>query len=200
MSAPASGVGGAGSWQVFPVQTLPATQPALVAGSHVFRQEPPLALMLHWKPPHAVTPPVPLHAPDPLQVFPVTDPLSEPLHMLPHPVPDAANLHLLAPSHLPMVEHASAVVLSVQLSGSGMSFGTLVHRPAAFAQVWHSPHAVTLQQVLSTQWSEAHSESPVQLAPSVFLPQLPPLQALPGAQSASLVQVILHMFVVESQR
>jgi hypothetical protein len=66
-----------------------------------------------------------------------------------------------------------------------------VHLPRAFGspQVWQAPVQALSQQTPSTQNPEPHWPLFWQSCPGPNLPQLPSLQAVPGAQSESTVQL-----------
>ena len=57
----------------------------------------------------------------------------------------------------------------------------------------------TLQQTPSAQNPEPHSRASAQTAPFGFLPQLPPTQSTPSAQSAFELQVVRHSLLAELQ-
>lgn len=79
------------------------------------------------------------------------------------------------------------------MSGSSPA-GTLVQVPSLWgiAQDLHVPAHPVAQHTPCAQMPELHSVLAPQFAPSGFLPQLPPTQELPDAQSASFEQVVLH--------
>jgi hypothetical protein len=70
----------------------------------------------------------------------------------------------------------------------------LVHTPALppTSHDWQRPVQAVMQQVPCAQNPELQSAAAEQEAPIGFLPQLPFTQLFPLAQSASLVQLVLH--------
>lgn len=77
---------------------------------------------------------------------------------------------------------------------SDVPAGIGVHEPSepASAQLRHAPPQAWLQQTPSTQKFDAHSAAFAQAPPFVLRPQLLLTHAMPGAQSASVVHVVLH--------
>jgi len=98
-----------------------------------------------------------------------------------------------APLQVPSLPHVAAPASAHWFSGSA-PLGTLVHAPGvpASAQDRQVPVQAEPQQIPCSQKPELHSPAPPQAAPIGFRPQLPPLQTLGDAQSAAVVQVILH--------
>jgi hypothetical protein len=78
--------------------------------------------------------------------------------------------------------------------GSTAPAPTLVQRPRALgeAQYTQLPVQAFSQQTPSTQNLDRHSLAAAQRAPLGFRPQLPFTQVLPGAHSASVVQLTRH--------
>ena len=69
-------------------------------------------------------------------------------------------------------------------------------------QDWQVPVQAVAQQTPWAQKPELHSAAVVQVTPSAFFEQVPPLQTLGDTQSVALVaavQVVLQMFIVVSQ-
>ena len=108
-------------------------------------------------------------------------------------VPAGYFRHAPAPSHLPSVEHM-AVPRSRQVPrGSLAPTATRVQRPRAVpdnAQLRHAPVHAVLQQTPSTQCWFWQSVSAVQDSPSTKVPQLLPVQAMPGAHMATVVHEV----------
>jgi hypothetical protein len=78
--------------------------------------------------------------------------------------------------------------LSTVFAGMG------VHVPfvAVSAQLRHAPPQASLQHTPSTQNPDAQSVAIVHAPPIVRLPQLPFWHAMPGAQSAFVLQIVLQ--------
>jgi hypothetical protein len=62
----------------------------------------------------------------------------------------------------------------------------------AIAHDMHVPVQTVAQQTPCAQWVDMQSASAEQLAPGGLRPQLPLLHELPGEQSVSAVQTVLH--------
>jgi hypothetical protein len=88
----------------------------------------------------------------------------------------------------------AAAPLSVHWFSGSCPAGTFVQVPTVplSAHDWQVPAQAALQQKPWAQKLEAHSVPAAQAVPMAFLPQVPPLQTLGDAQSALLVQVVLH--------
>jgi hypothetical protein len=66
-------------------------------------------------------------------------------------------------------------------------------------QFTQAPWQLVLQQTPSAQKPDSHSFAALQVAPSGFCPQLPPVQARGDAHWPSAVHISKHRFVVVSQ-
>jgi hypothetical protein len=113
------------------------------------------------------------------------------------PAQTVPTLYLLqppAPSHAPFVPHVAAPWSLHIFRTSAVPAGMGVHAPSepASAQLLHAPPQAWSQQTPSTQKPDAHSVPSPQAPPGCFRPQLPLTHAIPGAQSALVVQVVLH--------
>ena len=112
----------------------------------------------------------------------------------PHTVPVAYFEQPPAPSQRPFVPHVAAPWSLQMLRLSTVFAATVVHVPRADcnAQLRHAPSQATLQHTPSTQKPDAQSAAFVHAPPFVSRPQLWLAQAMPGAQSALVVHVVLH--------
>jgi hypothetical protein len=119
---------------------------------------------------------------------------------VPHNVPETASRQAPAPSQKPSVPQVE-VVLGAHCARGSRPAGTLVQAPALppIAHDRQFPVQAVAQQTPCAQNPELHSVLAAQLAPRGLLPQLPLLQVLPPAQSASVVQVVLHCPVVAQE-
>lgn len=119
-----------------------------------------------------------------------------------HTVPAGYLRQAPLPSHLPSVLQVVAAATAHIMRGSALPAGIAVQVPgeAATLHARHDPQALAAQQTPSTQLPLAHCPPDVHGRPSPRkLPQVPPLHRLGGAQSALLVQVVRHAFLVASQ-
>jgi hypothetical protein len=100
----------------------------------------------------------------------------------------------LAPSHLPFVEQAAAVMSWHTPRGSLLPAAIDVHLPGVEAreQLRHAPVHAPSQHTPSTQWVERHSAPAEHGWPFCLGPHSPLTQACPISQSASLLQTLLH--------
>ena len=98
-----------------------------------------------------------------------------------------------APLQGPSLPQVAAPASVHWFSGSA-PLGTLVQAPGvpARAQDWQVPVQAVAQQIPCSQKPELHSPAAAQVAPIGLRPQLPLLQTLGDAQSAAVVQVVLH--------
>jgi hypothetical protein len=112
----------------------------------------------------------------------------------PHTVPGAYFAQPPAPSQRPLVPHVPTPwsVQTLRLSSVLAAMGVQVPLADASAQLRHAPPQASLQQTPSTQNPDAQSAAAVQLLPFVCLPQLWFWQAMPGAQSAFALHVMLQ--------
>jgi hypothetical protein len=111
-----------------------------------------------------------------------------------HWVPAAYSWQAPLPSQNPVVPQVAAAWPTHWFAGSVPPAATGVQVPAlpASAQDMQlDPHAVA-QQTPCAQIPVLHSVPPAQVAPVDFSPHEPPLQTLPGAQSAFEVHVALQ--------
>jgi hypothetical protein len=99
-----------------------------------------------------------------------------------------------APSHLPFVEQAAAVMSWQTPRGSALPAATEVHLPGAEAseQLRQAPVQAVSQQRPSTQWVERHSVPAEHGWPFCLGPHRPLTQAWPISQSASERQTLLQ--------
>jgi hypothetical protein len=99
-----------------------------------------------------------------------------------------------APSHLPLVEQAAAVMSWQTVRGSALPAAIDVHLPGAeeSEQLRQAPVQAVSQQTPSTQWVERHSVLAPQGAPFGLGPQRPFTHAWPESQSLSARQTLLH--------
>jgi hypothetical protein len=170
--------------QLIAVHTLPVVQSALVL--QVVRQLPPVphtnGLQVCMVPaPHV---PAPSQRPASVAVEPVQ------VGMM-HWVPLACSRHLPAPSQAPSVPQL-AVPMSVHwLSGSDpLGMNEQVPTLPARLQAWHRAEQPVEQQTPCSQKLEAQSAACVHAAPGPSLPQMVPVQTLPGAQSVLVAHFV----------
>jgi hypothetical protein len=107
---------------------------------------------------------------------------------VPQAVPAGIGRQAPAPSQVPLKPQGG--VAAQPPCGSIAPAATGLHRPALPATL-HAAHVPQLddeQQTPSTQLPLSHSAFAAQIWPRRFLPHEPPLQTLPGAQSASTAQ------------
>jgi hypothetical protein len=112
----------------------------------------------------------------------------------PHTVPVGYLWQPPAPSQRLFVPQLAAPwsVHTLRLSTVPADSGVQVPFADVSAQLRQAPVQAVLQQTPSTQLPEAQSVGLVHAAPFVCGPQLLLTQAMPGAQSAFVVQVVLH--------
>lgn len=90
---------------------------------------------------------------------------------------------------------------SVQVArGSALPAETIVHLPSdpTSAQLRHPPVQALSQQILSTHSPDLHSLACAHGCPFCFGPQLCLTQLIPGAQSLSVEQTVVHAAAVGS--
>lgn len=169
------------------VQTLPVVQSALtLAGSQVPRQ---VLVVPHWKGSQGSGVPFP-HFPIPSQTPASVSTDPEQVWAL-QIVPAPSNSQLPAPSQLPSLPQVVELAGGHWPAGAGRCAGSGKQCPGELAWL----HATQVPvQTLSQQtpcWQDPveHSLLTVHVAPITFLPQVPPLQTLPGEQSALVLQV-----------
>jgi hypothetical protein len=183
------------------VHTLPAVQSALaLAGLQVPRQAPPVP---HWKGSHGWVVPF-MQLPIPSQRAASVCTAVEQVATL-QIVPVACRWHLPVPSQLPSLPQVvgSAGVhwpVGARPNGSGKQ------RPGelAWLQAMQVPVQTLSQHTPCWQVPLAHSLLTVHETPRTFLPQMPPLQTLPGEQSALVLQLtrqaplVPHMYSLQA--
>jgi hypothetical protein len=81
---------------------------------------------------------------------------------------------------------------TLRLSRLPAGIGVHLPRDAASAQLRQAPAQPSLQQTPSTQKFDLQSVAFVHAPPSCFGPQLPPTQAMPVTQSASVLHLVLQ--------
>jgi hypothetical protein len=112
----------------------------------------------------------------------------------PQIVPVAYFAQPPAPSQRPFVPQLAAPwsLQTLRVSTAFPASGVQVPRAEASAQLRHAPPQASLQHTPSTQKPDAQSGAAVHAPPFVRLPQLWLTQAIPGAQSAFVLHVVLH--------
>ena len=170
--------------QLLPLQVLGDAQSALVV--QVVRQA-PLPHANGAQPDESTVwqVPVPLHVRAGVNVVPEQVAAMQ-------VVPAAYRRQAPVPLHMPSLLQLEAPRSAHWFRGS-WPFGTLVQAPTvpASAHDWQPPQA-ELQQTPWAQKPDWHSPPAAQVAPSVFLIQLPPMQLKGATQSAWVVQVVRH--------
>jgi len=168
------------------VQTLPAVQSALaLAGLQVPRQAP---LVPHWKGAQGwVVPFTQLPAPSQRAASVCTAVAQLATLQI---VPVDCRWHLPVPSQLPSLPQVVGSAGMHWPPGAGPN-GSGKQRPGdvAWLHAMQVPVQTLSQQTPCWQVPVAHSVLTVQDAPRTFLPQMLPLQTLPGEQSALVLHV-----------
>jgi hypothetical protein len=122
---------------------------------------------------------------------PATIPVPAMQESVPQIVPEAYLRQAPAPSQVPSSPQVAAPE-SVHCMNGSWPAGTFAHVPAlpVSAQDLQVPVQAAEQQTPCAHTVELHSASLPQVAPTGFLPQLPPMQLLGAMQSASVMQVV----------
>jgi hypothetical protein len=107
-----------------------------------------------------------------------------------HWVPAGASRQAPAPLHIPSVPQATVSTAHWPSGSCPAGTGEQVPALPVTAHERQSPVQVLLQQTFCWQRPDVHSAAAAQAAPLGFLPQLPALQVLGAAQSASAVQEV----------
>ena len=169
------------------VQTLPVVQSALpLAGSQTPRQAP---LVPHWKGLQGCVVPF-TQLPIPSQVAASVCTAVEQLATL-QIVPVDCRWHLPVPSQLPSLPQVVGSAAGMHWPAGAGPNGSGKQRPGevAWLQAMQVPVQTLSQHTPCWQVPLAHSLLTVHETPRTFLPQMPPLQTLPGEQSALVLQL-----------
>jgi hypothetical protein len=111
---------------------------------------------------------------------------------VPHTVVDEYVVQVPKPSHTPVVPQVDVAALVHNACPWPAAIGEHMPTWAVKLQARQAPPQAVLQQTPSAQWTDAHSMSPMQLAPFGLRPHILLTHFRPATQSASLAHEGKH--------